>query len=80
MTPQECILDTVTRARGFLSEYIEPGPHDCDKTIGTLFALFDDQELTIAINILNLETIRAAMSDAERMKNFTSPSHDRTSG
>jgi hypothetical protein len=81
MTPQECVLDAVMRARGILSQHIEPGPHDCDKTISRLFALFDDQELATAINILNLEVIRTAMAKAEPVKHSPSaPPYNRTTG
>jgi len=65
MTPQECILDSVMRARGILGEYIEPGPHDCNRTIGRLFELFDDLQLTTALNVMNLEAIRAALAETE---------------
>ena len=68
MTPQECILDAVTRARGILGEYIEPGPHDCNKTIGRLFELFDDVQLKTAIDVMNLEAIVAEMSESERAR------------
>lgn len=68
MTPQECILDTVLRARGILSEYIEPGPQDCHRTISRLFSLLDDQELTTALNLMNLEAVRSAMTQAATVK------------
>lgn len=81
MIPQECVLDAVTRARGILSQYIEPGPHDCNRTISRLFALFDDQELATAINILNLEAIRAAMAEADPIRRSpTFPFYSQTTG
>ncbi len=54
MTPQECVLDAVLRAQGVLAEYIEPGSHDCEKTINRLFDIFDDEKLMTAVNKLNL--------------------------
>ena len=55
MTPQECVLDAVLRAQGILAEYIEPGPHDCERTINRLFDIFDDEKLMTAVNTLNLD-------------------------
>ncbi len=62
MTSQECVLDAVSRAQGILAEYIEPGPRDCAKTLSKLFAIFADDELTDAVNALNLEAVRTAMT------------------
>jgi len=81
MTSQECVLDAVSRAQGILAEYIEPGPRDCARTLSKLFAIFADDELTDAVNALNLETLRAAIhagGDSERQP--TSPLYNRTSG
>ncbi len=62
MTPQECVLDAVLRAQGILAEYVEPGPHDCEKTIDRLFDIFDDEKLLIAVNKLNLDMIQPQMN------------------
>ncbi|MBX9821339.1 hypothetical protein [Afipia birgiae] len=76
-SPQECVLDAVLRARGILAQYIEPGPHDCGQTLARLFVIFDDEELTNAVNVLNLEAAGAAMAAAKR--STTSPPYSRTS-
>jgi hypothetical protein len=68
MTPQECVLDAVLRAQGILAEYIEPGRHDCEQTIGRLFDIFDDQTLTSAVNTLNLNLARAQFGTAAEGK------------
>jgi hypothetical protein len=67
MTPQECVLDAVLRAQGILAEYIEPGPHDCEKTINRLFDIFDDEQLMIAVNKLNLDMVRPQLSSGTSM-------------
>lgn len=61
MTPQECVLDAVLRAHSVLAEYIEPGPHDCERTITRLFDIFDDEKLMIAVNKLNLESAQVQL-------------------
>lgn len=61
MTPQECVLDAVLRAQGVLAEYIEPGPHDCEKTVNRLFDIFDDKMLMTAVNKLNLDLAEVQM-------------------
>jgi hypothetical protein len=80
MTPQECVLDAVLRARGILAQYIEPGPHDCGQTLARLFVIFDDEELTNAANVLNLETVRAAMAVDTANPQPTAPLYNRTTG
>lgn len=81
MTHQERVLDAVLRAQGLLAQYIEPGPHDCAQTLSRLFLIFDDQELTTAVNLLNLETAGAAMAAADPPKRPpTSPLYNRTTG
>jgi len=81
MTPQECVLDAVLRARGILAQYIEPGPHDCGQTLARLFVIFDDEELTNAVNVLNLETVRAAMVSVDMANpQPTAPLCNRNSG
>jgi hypothetical protein len=81
MTPQESVLDAVLRAQGILTEYIEPGPRDCAKTLSRLFALFADDKLTNAVNILNLEAVGAAMaSENEPQRSPASPLYNRTTG
>jgi hypothetical protein len=67
MTPQECVLDAVLRAQGILAEYIEPGPHDCEKTINRLFDIFDNEQLMIAVNKLNLDMVRPQLSGGRGM-------------
>lgn len=67
MTPQECVLDAVLRAQGILAEYIETGPHDCGKAINRLFDIFDDEQLMIAVNKLNLDMVRPQLSGGTRM-------------
>ena len=80
MTPQECVLDAVLRAQGVLTQYIEPGPRDCAKTLSRLFVIFADDKLSNAVNILNLETVGAAMAEADTVKrSTTSPPQRRTS-
>lgn len=64
MTPQECVLDAVLRAQGILAEYIEPGPHDCERTIGRLFDIFDDEKLMTAVNKLNLDLAQSHLTSA----------------
>lgn len=64
MTPQECVLDAVLRAQGILAEYIEPGPHDCERTINRLFDIFDDEKLMIAVNKLNLDLAQSQLRTA----------------
>ncbi|WP_424627018.1 hypothetical protein [Bradyrhizobium sp. SYSU BS000235] len=61
MTPQESVLDAVLRAQGVLADYIEPGPHDCEKTINRLFDIFDDEKLMTAVNKLNLDLAQLQM-------------------
>ncbi len=81
MTSQECVLDAVLRAQGVLADYIEQGPRDCAKTLSRLFIIFADEELTDAVNALNLETIRAAIhAGEESQRSPTSPLYNRTSG
>ena len=80
MTHQERVLDAVLRAQGVLAQYIEPGPHDCAQTLSRLFLIFDDQELTTAVNLLNLETAGAAMAADALRRSPTSPPYSRTSG
>lgn len=58
MTPQECVLDAVLRAQSILADYIEPGPHDCQRTINRLFDIFDDEKLMTAVNKMNLDLAR----------------------
>jgi hypothetical protein len=77
MTPQECVLDAVLRAQGVLNQYIEPGPRDCARTLGRLFQIFADDKLSNAINILNLETVGAAMAEAEPPERSPAP-HSRS--
>lgn len=55
MTPQQRVLEAVLRAQGILAEYIEPGPHGCERTINRLFDIFDDEKLMTAVNKLNLD-------------------------
>lgn len=80
MTHQERVLDAVLRAQGLLTQYIEPGPHDCAQTLSKLFLIFDDQELTTAVNLLNLETAGAAMAADAVRQPPTSPLYNRTTG
>lgn len=81
MTSQERVLDAVLRAQGILDQHIESGSHDCRQTLGRLFALFDDEELTTAVNVLNLGTIVSEMTKAETVRSPpTAPLYSRTSG
>lgn len=81
MTPQEHVLDAVLRAQGILAQYIESGPNDCEQTLSRLFVIFDDDELTSAVNILNLETVGATMIKADTPRRSpTSPPCSRTIG
>lgn len=81
MTPHESVLDAVLRARGILTEYIEQGPRDCAQTLSRLFAIFDDEKLTTAINILSLEAAGTAMASADAStRSPTAPPCSRTSG
>ncbi len=81
MAPQERVLDAVLRAQGILAQYIEPGPHDCAQTLSRLFVIFDDDALTSAVNVLNLETVSKAMETTGPPKRSpTSPLYNRTSG
>lgn len=66
MTPQECVLDAVLRAQGILAEYIEPGPHHCERTIDRLFDIFDDEKLMTAVNKLNLDLVREQLRSAPK--------------
>jgi hypothetical protein len=79
MTPQESVLDAVLRARGILTEYIEPGPRDCAQTLSRLFEILDDDKLATAINILNLEAVGTVMAEPAK-RSPTSPLYNRTSG
>lgn len=77
----EYLLDAVLRARGILDQYIEPGPHDCGQTLSRLFEILDDDKLTTAVNVLNLETAGAAMAKADiATRTPVSPPRRRTSG
>lgn len=80
MTSQECVLDAVSRAQGVLAEYIEPGPRDCARTLSKLFAIFADDELTDAVNALNLETLREAMAGDSTLRAPASPGGCQTTG
>lgn len=81
MTPQERVLDAVLRAQNILDQHIESGSPDCRPTLGRLFALFDDSDLTVAANILNLEAIASEMAGAATVRPPpTSPLYNRTSG
>lgn len=77
---QECVLDAVLRTRGILAQYIEPGPRDCGQTLARLFAIFDDDRLTNAINLLNLQTIGAAMVTPTAKRSPGSRGRRRTGG
>lgn len=79
MTAQEHVLDAVLRAQGVLADYIEPGPRDCAQTLTKLYAIFADDRLTNAVNILNLEAVHAAMASDTSKPISTSPPR-RTSG
>lgn len=80
MTAQEHVLDAVVRAQGVLADYIEPGPRDSAQTLSRLFAIFADDKLTNAVDILNLEAVHAAMAAANTpMPSPTAPQHNRTS-
>ena len=80
MTSQECVIDAVLRAQGVLADYIESGPRDCAKTLSRLFEIFADDDLTDAVSVLNLETMRAAIHAGEDSRSSTSPLYSRTSG
>ncbi len=79
MTAQEHVLDAVLRAQGVLADYIEPGPRDCAQTLTKLYAIFADDRLTNAVNILNLEAVHAAMA-ADTSKPISTSPPRRTSG
>lgn len=81
MTAQEHVLDAVLRAQGVLADYIEPGPRDCAQTLTKLYAIFADDRLTNAVNILNLEAVHAAMASVKKpTRSSTAPPRNRTSG
>lgn len=81
MTAQEHVLDAVVRAQGVLADYIEPGPRDCAQTLSRLYAIFADDRLTNAVNILYLEAVHAAMASADTpIRLPASPPCSRTSG
>lgn len=80
MTAQEHVLDAVLRAQGVLADYIEPGPRDCAQTLTKLYAIFADDRLTNAVNILNLEAVHAAMASADTSKHISTSPPRRTSG
>lgn len=79
MTSQECVIDAVLRAQGVLADYIESEPRDCARTVSRLFVIFADDELTSAVNALNLEAIRAVMGEPTQ-RSPTSPPYSQTSG
>ncbi|MDO8980634.1 MAG: hypothetical protein Q7V17_15505 [Afipia sp.] len=80
MTAQEHVLDAVLRAQGVLADYIEPGPRDSAQTLSRLYAIFADDKLTKAVNVLNLEAVGAAMAEAETaIRSPISPLYNRTS-
>lgn len=79
MTSQECVIDAVLRAQGVLADYIESEPRDCARTLSRLFVIFADDELTGAVNALNLEAVRSAMGEFPQ-RSSTSPPCNRTSG
>ena len=78
MTSQECVIDAVLRAQGVLTDYVESEPRDCAKTLSRLFAIFADEDLTDAVNELNLQAVRAEMEAINKPEhlsaNWTSPS------
>lgn len=78
MTAQEHVLDAVLRAQGVLADYIEPGPRDCAQTLTKLYAIFADDRLTNAVNILNLEAVHAAMA-SDMSKHISASPPRRTS-
>jgi len=81
MTSQECVIDAVQRARGVLADYIEADPRDCPRTLSKLFAIFSDDELTRAVDTLNLEAVFAVMGENEtRQPSSMSLPYSRTSG
>lgn len=81
MTSQECVIDAVQRAQGVLANYVETDPRDCTKTLERLFAIFTDDDLTRAVDTLNLEAVFAAMEESEAIQPApTSLPYSRTSG
>lgn len=81
MTSQECVIDAVQRAQGVLADYIETNPRDCAKTLERLFVIFTDDELTRAVDTLNLEAVLAVMEESEaRQPSSMSLPYNRTSG
>lgn len=81
MTSQECVIDAVLRAQGVLTDYVESEPRDCAKTLSRLFAIFADEDLTDAVNALNLDAIHAMMRPGEdHPPSPTSPLYSRTNG
>jgi hypothetical protein len=72
MTPQECVLDAVLRAQSILADYIEPGPHDCRKTINRLFDIFDDEKLVTAVNKMNLNLAQLQWRSGTNERRHTS--------
>lgn len=81
MTSQECVIDAVQRAQGVLADYVETDPRDCAKTLSRLFAIFTDDELTRAVDALNLEAVLAMMEQSEaHQPSPKSLPYSRTSG
>ena len=80
MTSQECVIDAVQRAQGVLANYIETDPRDCAKTLERLFAIFTDDDLTRAVDTLNLEAVFAMMEESAIQPSPTSLPYSRTSG
>jgi hypothetical protein len=52
MTDQELALDAISKANLLISEYIEPGPRDAQKTLDALIFILQDQALADAVGRL----------------------------
>lgn len=50
MTDKEIMEAAIEEAQRVLTEYVEPGQRDCERTIGRLLAILDNKDLLAAVN------------------------------
>jgi hypothetical protein len=52
MSDQRLLVAALNEAGRIIAEYLEPGPHDADKTIQHLISILDRQDLAAAMTRL----------------------------
>jgi hypothetical protein len=46
------LMEAVRQAQAVLANYLEPGPRNAEKTLGTLLDIFEDEEVVRAMRLL----------------------------